>query len=166
MNRHDRPATDAPSGIKRTIVAAAGLAAAFTFTVILSPLQATVRSSHAPAASRQAANSAPPPQFDVATVKVNRSGGRGAPPRVIPATGQVTITNATFASVIQDAYGVQLPSNIINMPDWARTLRIDIVAKAASPAPVAILQRMLQPLLAEYFKLTVHREMREMDVFA
>jgi uncharacterized protein (TIGR03435 family) len=68
--------------------------------------------------------------------------------------------------VIQDAYGVQLSSNIINMPDWARTLRIDIVAKAASPAPVAILQRMLQPLLAEYFKLTVHREMREMDVFA
>ena len=70
------------------------------------------------------------------------------------------------ASVIQDAYGVQLPSNVLNMPDWARTLRVDIVAKAASPAPVAILQRMLQPLLAEYFKLTVHREMREMDVFA
>jgi uncharacterized protein (TIGR03435 family) len=107
-----------------------------------------------------------PPQFDVATVKVNRAGGRGAPPRVVPATGRVTITNATVASVIQDAYGVQLPSNIINMPDWARTLRVDIVAKAASPAPVAILQRMLQPLLAEYFTLTVHREMREMDVFA
>jgi uncharacterized protein (TIGR03435 family) len=107
-----------------------------------------------------------PPQFEVATVKVNRAGGRGAPPRVVPATGQVTITNATFASVIQDAYGVQLPSNIINMPDWARTLRIDIVAKAAAPAPVPILQRMLQPLLAEYFKLMVHRETREMDVFA
>jgi len=84
----------------------------------------------------------------------------------VPAAGQVTITNATVASVIQDAYGVQLPSNIINMPDWARTVRIDIVAKAASRAPVAVLQRMLQPLLAEYFKLTVHREAREMDVFA
>jgi len=108
----------------------------------------------------------PAPHFDVATVKVNRSGGRSVPPRVLPASGQVTITNATVASVIQDAYGLQLPSQIINIPDWARSLRVDIVAKAESPAPVAMLQRMLQPLLAEYFKLAVHTETREMDAFA
>jgi len=107
-----------------------------------------------------------PPRFEVATLKVNRAGGRPVPPRVLPASGQVTIANATVASVIQDAYGVQLPSQIINLPDWARSLRVDIVAKAASPAPVAVLQRMLQPLLTEYFKFAAHTEMREMDAFA
>ena len=106
------------------------------------------------------------PAFEVASVKVNRSGGRSVPARVVPASGHVTITNATVASVIQDAYGLQLPSQIINVPDWARSQRIDIIAKAASPAPVATLQRMLQPLLAEHFKLAVHTEMRETDALA
>jgi uncharacterized protein (TIGR03435 family) len=45
-------------------------------------------------------------------------------------------------------------------------MRVDVLAKAASPAPVATLQRMLQPLLAEYFKVAVRREPRDMDVFA
>lgn len=142
-----------------------------TCTTLLVVTATPVRGIVAPqrggdAAGGQSKGNGAAPEFDVATVKVNRSGGRGSPPRVVPATGQVTITNASVASVIQDAYGVQLPSNIINMPDWARTLRIDIVAKAASPTPVPVLQRMLQPLLAEYFKLAVHRETREMDVFA
>jgi uncharacterized protein (TIGR03435 family) len=78
----------------------------------------------------------------------------------------LTITNATVASVIQDAYGVQLPSQIITGPEWATTQRVVVVAKAASPASVADLQRMLQPLLSEFFKLAVHRERREMDVLS
>ena len=61
---------------------------------------------------------------------------------------------------------MQLGSLMIDMPEWARTQRVDIVAKAAMPAPVPVLQRMLQPLLTEYFKLTVRREAREMDALA
>ncbi|HTM02246.1 MAG TPA: TIGR03435 family protein [Vicinamibacterales bacterium] len=105
-------------------------------------------------------------RFEAATIKINRAGGRPAPPRVIPATGQVTITNAAVSALIQDAYGIQLPSLIVNMPDWARSQHVDVVAKAPSPAPVAVLQRMMQPLLTEYFKLAVHRETRDVVAFA
>jgi uncharacterized protein (TIGR03435 family) len=56
------------------------------------------------------------------------------------------------------------PALLLNVPDWVRTDHVDVVAKAPSAAPVTILQKMLQPLLAEYFKLSVHRETREMDV--
>ena len=61
---------------------------------------------------------------------------------------------------------MQLASLILDMPEWARTQRVDVVAKAAAPAPVPVLQRMLQPLLAEYFKLAVRREARDMDALA
>jgi uncharacterized protein (TIGR03435 family) len=104
------------------------------------------------------------PAFEVATIKINRSGEPRARHTVIPASGQVTITNVTVRELIQDAYGVPLPALLVDAPDWMRTLRVDVVAKASTPAPVSTLQRMLQPLLAEYFKLTVHRDKRDMDV--
>lgn len=61
---------------------------------------------------------------------------------------------------------MQLASLIVDIPEWARTQRVDVVAKAAAPAPVPVLQRMLQPLLAESFKLAVRREARDMDALA
>lgn len=112
------------------------------------------------------AGNASVPAFEVATIKINRSGEPRPRHSVIPASGQVTITNVTVRELIQDAYGVPSPSLLINLPEWARTQRVDVIAKAASPAPVATLQRMLQPLLAEHFMLAVHWEPREMEVFA
>jgi len=104
--------------------------------------------------------------FEVATVKINNSGEARPRHTVVPQSGQVTVTNITVSALIQDAYQVQLASLIVDMPEWARTQRVDVVAKAATPAPVSVLQRMLQPLLAEYFKLAVRRESRDMDALA
>ena len=104
--------------------------------------------------------------FEVATVKVNRSGELRAHQAVEPRAGRLTLTNITIRELIQDAYGVPFGALLLNAPDWARTERVDVVAKAPSAAPVTVLQHMLQPLLAEYFKLSAHRETRDMDVFA
>src|SRR5688500_678949 len=112
------------------------------------------------------AGNAPVPAFEVAAIKINRSGEPRPRHSVVPASGQVTITNITVRELIQDTYGVPWPSLLINLPEWARTQRVDVIANAASPAPVATLQRMLQPLLAEHFKLAAHWEPREMEVFA
>jgi uncharacterized protein (TIGR03435 family) len=101
--------------------------------------------------------------FEVATVKVNNSGGGRGSHAVVPQSGQVTVTNITVAALIQEAYDLQLPSLIVDMPEWARTQRVDVVARAGAPAPVPVLQRMLQPVLAEHFKLAVRRETRDMD---
>ena len=107
-----------------------------------------------------------PPAFEVATVKINNSGAARPSHTVVPQSGQVTITNITVAALIQEAYDVQLPSLIVDMPEWAKTQRVDVLAKASKPAPVPVLQRMLQPLLAEHFTLTVRREARDMDALA
>ena len=106
------------------------------------------------------------PAFDVATVKINNSGAARPGHTVVPQSGQLTVTNISVSALIQEAYELQLPSLIVDMPEWARTQRVDVVARAAGPASVSAVQRMLQPLLAEYFKLTVRREAREMDVLA
>ncbi len=104
--------------------------------------------------------------FEVATVKINTAGAGRPAHTVVPQSGQVTVTNISVSALIQEAYGLQLPSLIVDMPEWARTQRVDVVAKASAPGSVPVLQRMLQPLLAEYFKLTVRRESRDMDALA
>lgn len=113
-----------------------------------------------------AAQQKPSPATFDATVKINNSGAARPGHTVVPQSGQVTVTNITVAALIQEAYELQLPSLIVDMPAWARTQRVDVVARAAGPAAVSVLQRMLQPLLAEYFKLTVRHEAREMDALA
>ena len=140
--------------------------AASALTVTISALQAAGAAPSLAAGGNQNAAEGATAQFEVATIKVNRSGDRRARHSVIPATGQLTITNVTVRDLIQEAYGVPLLSQLVSLPDWATSMRVDVIAKAPSPAPVATLQRMLQPLLAEYFKLAVRREPRDMDVFA
>src|SRR6185369_17208498 len=51
-------------------------------------------------------------------------------------------------------------------PDWINSELYDIEAKAETPTTEAQLKLMLQTLLAERFKLKVHREEREMPVYA
>jgi uncharacterized protein (TIGR03435 family) len=61
----------------------------------------------------------------------------------------------------------------VNDPSWLRTTNFDIVAKMeGDPAPVPPgagpdpLMLAMRSLLAERFKLTVHRETRETDIYA
>jgi uncharacterized protein (TIGR03435 family) len=55
---------------------------------------------------------------------------------------------------------------IVIGPDWINSEFYDIEAKAESPTTEAQLKLMLQTLLAERFKLKLHRENREMPVYA
>jgi len=118
-----------------------------------------------PAFHGAAAQSSDTATFEVANIKINQSGNRRATYTVMPRDGRLTITNATVGELLQDAFGVPSPTRIANAPDWTRSQRVDVVAKAAAPVPAAVLQRMLQPLLADAFKLTTHRESRDTDVF-
>jgi len=113
--------------------------------------------------SASAQSTGNPAAFEVATIKINRSGNRRPTYAVMPRDGRLTITNVTVYALIQDAFGS--PSRLVNAPDWTRSQRVDVVAKAASPVSAAVLQRMLQPLLADSFKLATHREDRDTDVF-
>jgi uncharacterized protein (TIGR03435 family) len=119
----------------------------------------TLLTAQAPAPSAEA-------RFEAATLKVNKSGEARGQISAPPGTGRLTVTNSRVSELIQSAYGLQLPAFLVNVPDWARSMRVDVVAKAETPVPLSVLQRMLIPLLADSLKLAVHRDTREMDAFA
>jgi uncharacterized protein (TIGR03435 family) len=102
------------------------------------------------------------PEFEVASVKINKSGDNQT--RFNFVGGRIDVINMQLRGVIQAAYRV--PANqLVNVPGWVNGTRVDIVAKADPKYSVQELQSMLQPLLVQRFKLTFHREMRDMDVY-
>ena len=106
---------------------------------------------------------APIPEFEVATVKINKSGDNQM--RLNGVGGRIEVINMQLRGVIQSAYRV--PANqLVNVPGWVNSTRVDIIAKADPAASMQQLQTMLQPLLVERFKLAFHHETREMDVYA
>jgi uncharacterized protein (TIGR03435 family) len=77
----------------------------------------------------------------------------------------VAITNRTLANIIREVYQLQT-YQIAGGPDWIDRDRWDIVAKGNGDPPFARVLVMMQTLLAERFKLAMHRETRDMPVYA
>lgn len=111
-----------------------------------------------------------PPAFDVASVKpapppapgrfrVMMSGGPGSAD-----PGQLTYTNVTLKNVLMNAYGVK--GYQISGPSWLDSERYDIAAKIPKGATKEQFMLMLQNLLAERFKLTLHREKKDLPMYA
>ena len=113
-----------------------------------------------------------PQAFEVASVRPNKSGAQGSSIRRQPGGG-LTATNMPLRALITFAFQLQ-PYQLVGDPSWIRNEFFDIVAKMeGNPAPVPPFSGRLDPLmlamqslLAERFKLAVHREMREMDIYA
>src|SRR5580693_5387390 len=99
-------------------------------------------------------------QFEVASIKpsqaanMDREGNRRED--VDTAPGRLTMRNVSLSSCIRWAYGVHWSQ--VSGPDWLGTERFDIAAKAAGPASEDQLKVMLQTLLGDRFKLTLHRD--------
>ena len=105
----------------------------------------------------------PVPEFEVASVKINKSGE--VQTRFNFVGGRIDVINMQLRGIIQAAYRV--PANqLVNVPGWVNGTRVDIVAKADPKYSVQELQTMLQPLLVDRFKFKFHREMREVDVYS
>jgi uncharacterized protein (TIGR03435 family) len=107
------------------------------------------------------------PAFEVASVKPNKSGDQRIMFGVQPG-GRFTATNTTVQELIRQAYDIQFPGQLEGGPDWIRSERFDVLAKA--PEGTADLTRdivspMLQSLLADRFMLTIRRERREMATY-
>ena len=106
-----------------------------------------------------------PEKFDVASVKLNKSTVRQPGQfKAVPASGRLTITDMLVRFVIQGAYGLQSYQLVVADKSPVLAQKIDIEAKTERTVTSgAQLQQMLQPLLAERFKLAIHRESREMN---
>jgi len=112
----------------------------------------------------------PPLSFDVASVKPAAPSGDGMVMRRMsggPGTndpGTLTLTNVPLKMMVVRAY--DLKQYQVEGPDWIDSLGYDVTAKVPPGTTKEQFQQMLQTLLAERFKLTVHRETRQLPVYA
>jgi uncharacterized protein (TIGR03435 family) len=67
--------------------------------------------------------------------------------------------------MIRNAYGVQ-SFEIVGGPAWLAVDRYDIVAKAPENAQPEQIRQMVRTLMADRFKLVLHRETRELPIYA
>jgi uncharacterized protein (TIGR03435 family) len=110
-------------------------------------------------------------KFEVASVKPNRSGERNGMLRRQPG-GRMSATNMPLRQLIMFAYQMT-PMTLVGGPSWMNDSRFDIVAKLdGDPPPVPLgsgpdaMMLAMRTLLAERFKLEVHQESRQLDVYA
>jgi len=110
------------------------------------------------------------PAFEVATVKLSP---QMTPDLIISGklhvgmktdAGRVDLGYMSLRDLIPLAYGVK-PFQVTG-PDWMGTQRFDILAKLPEGATKEQVPAMLQALLTERFGLTVHRESKEVPVYA
>lgn len=89
--------------------------------------------------------------------------------------GGFTARGVSLHSLLRGAYMVQ-DTQIVGEPDWAKTEKYDIDAKAdpslaeqtrnaGDMADRLRAQQMLQQLLADYFKVSVHQEVQDQPVY-
>jgi uncharacterized protein (TIGR03435 family) len=105
-----------------------------------------------------------PRPFDVASVKLNTSGGLGVSMRT--KNGLLTTTNAPVLVMIQQAFQVK-DFQVSGGPGWLASERYDVEAKMErNDISDDNLWLSLQPLLIERFHLKFHRETKQMPVFA
>jgi len=133
-----------------------------------------------PAAAQQSAAppAAPGKSFDVVSIRRNLALG-SQPPNLTPSPDGFRVIHVPVAVVLMTAYppqagGMFLPNNIDNMPEWLLHETYDIDARIADEDRAdwtdprnqpAMLQQMLQSMLATRFKLAVHRQMKENSVY-
>jgi uncharacterized protein (TIGR03435 family) len=112
------------------------------------------------------AQSADSPRFEVASVKRGSEWTLEVPMIVRPQPGgRLTTTNAPLIILIQRAYGVQA-YQVVGGPAWVSSDGYNIEAKPETNTDQKQMWLMLQTLLADRFKLKVHRETKELPVYA
>jgi uncharacterized protein (TIGR03435 family) len=78
--------------------------------------------------------------------------------------GRIDYNNVSLKDVLAQAYKVKRYQ--ISGPAWIETERFDIIAKLPDGASREQVPAMLQNLLAERFKMAVHRDKKELPVYA
>jgi len=105
-----------------------------------------------------------PPAFTSAEIHASKPGTTDGGSGFMP-TGQFFARGETLLGLISNAYGVE--NEMVNGgPGWLDLDRFDISTKAPVGTPEDTGRRMLQAMLAERFKLAIHREEKPVPVYA
>ncbi len=128
------------------------------------------------AQSESQAAAAPSPvfEYEVASIKLNISGGASVGMHTTP--DSFSVMNVQVEALMQMAFGVQ-SYEMIAAPEWFKSERYDIEAKM-DPAVADALrklnlddrriarQHMLQALVLDRLKMTIHRETRQLPIYS
>jgi uncharacterized protein (TIGR03435 family) len=107
---------------------------------------------------------APRPQFEVASIKPNKSADFRVMIRPSPG-GRFTATNVPLQILVTIAYGIK-DMQLSGAPPWLNSERYDIEAKAEGNTDFDAMRPMLQALFEDRLHLKTHRETKEMPVYA
>jgi len=106
-----------------------------------------------------------PPAFAAADVrvspKVQNQFVRTGPVRA----GRYEVKQATMVDLIHLAYEID-PDKVLGGPSWLEMNRFDVIAKVPEGSAPDAVKPMLQTLLAERFKLVIHKETKPLPTFA
>jgi uncharacterized protein (TIGR03435 family) len=130
--------------------------------------------THAWAQAQNTAPSAPVYNYEVSSIKLYKSASGDVGFAFTP--DGITATNVGLPLLLQLAYGVR-SDQILGSPNWIASENYDIQAKVDDSVTEELKklnpeqlrsarQQMLQSLLADRFKLKVHRETKELPVYS
>jgi uncharacterized protein (TIGR03435 family) len=105
-----------------------------------------------------------PPTFEAASVKPAAPPSGGFRVTMGGDRGRVNYSNVSLQDIIAQAY--QVNDYQISGPDWLGSQRFDIIATFPPNTSRGQIPLMLQALLAERFKLTLHREWKDVPGYA
>src|SRR5216684_4188998 len=128
--------------------------------VALSLAMATLTLAQTPGSERRA-------EFEVASIKPTATKD-GSFTFDFPPGGRFSGRNLTVQNLLRIAYGLQ-DYQISGGPSWMTSAGFDLQARAAPDAgelPREQVLRMVQVLLADRFHLAIHRETRQLPVYA
>jgi uncharacterized protein (TIGR03435 family) len=142
-----------------------------TLRLVLSAIAVTaVAGAGLELAAQQAPDANAPVTFEVASIRPNKSGDQGAMIRRQPG-GRFNAVNVPARFLLTFSYQLQ-PFQLVGGPDWLSSDRFDVVAKMeGDPPPMPPgagpdqMMLAMRSLLAERFKLIIHRETRELDIY-
>jgi uncharacterized protein (TIGR03435 family) len=108
------------------------------------------------------------PTFDVADVHIRAHSNNPAPFMTggVLRGGRYDLRNATLLDMVRMAYAPIDGDNILGGPNWLERDRFDIVAKAPQTTPPENVKLMLQNLLADRFKLVLHKDTKPVPAVA
>jgi uncharacterized protein (TIGR03435 family) len=142
--------------------------------LVLFPALIAVGVLSAPPSRAQSQSAVPSPQaFDVASIKLNRSGARNSGFKRFTG-GVLNATNITLKMLIAFAYDIS-QDQILEGPGWLDSERYDVLAKPdrssdagaiSDDRSMALIRRRTQALLGDRFKLALRKETRQLPVFA
>lgn len=105
------------------------------------------------------------PSFDVASIKPAKPPSDGRMfVQMSNDPGREDYTNVSLQGMITRAYGVK--DYQVTGPDWINSIRFDVTATHPPNAPREQIQLMLQALLADRFRLTIHRKKKDLPAYA